>query len=219
MITEQSQNEIRGHNYFNERQYLKTNIRTGVTLNRAQTRYLSLTSDFLIGLRNGLINECGQAANEVFHSAGKKWGRKYAERFDKELSDFYQTPVNTFPLAVFSACLAESFSHHGWGKLQMDYTHHKNGLLIAVVRNPLYATLVGESDQATDSLLAGIFGGVFTYFADRELACFQTQCQACGAEDSRFVIGVSERLRDVSAWLEDGRSHDDIVLSLAEVSL
>ncbi|MBX7103191.1 MAG: hypothetical protein K1X57_03870 [Gemmataceae bacterium] len=203
-------------NYYAERDYLKTDVKRGVTRNRAGTRILTLTSDFLIGLRNALVFECGKAADAVMKTAGRKWGTNFAARTDKELGAFYGRPVAEFPLALFEASMVMAFSHHGFGKLKLDVSMYDKGLLVAIVENPIYFGLVENPAGPSDALLAGIFAGIFSHFAGRELDCAQTQCQACGLPDSRFVISLKSRLGGVEAWLKDGKSHAEILAALAQ---
>lgn len=205
-----------GANYFAEGRYVKTNVKTGVARNRAGTRILSLTSDFLIGLRNALIFECGKSADAVMKSAGRKWGTRFAERLDKELGDHYRRPQGDCPLAMFQASMSEAFSHHGLGKLTIDVTLHDKGLLSCAVENPVYCGLVDAADQPTDSMLAGILAGMFSHYAGRDLDCVQTQCQSCGAADSRFVVTLASRLGRAEELRNEGKSHVEIVAALAQ---
>lgn len=217
-MTTLTQTPPRG-NYFAEREYLKTDVKRGVTRNRAGTRILTLTSDFLIGLRNALVFETGKAADAVMKTAGKKWGRGFAGRIDKELTAFYGRPVSEFPLALFEASLVMGFSHHGFGKLRLDVSLYDKGLIVAIVDNPIYFGLVESPATPADPLLAGIFAGVFSHFAGRDLDCAQTQCQACGASESRFVITLGSRLGQVEEWIKEGRSHAEILAALAQTSV
>ena len=201
---------IRG-NYFAEGKYLKTDVRTGVMRNRAGTRMLALTSDFLLGLVSALNNECGPAATAVFRSCGRTWGKRVAERFATEMQEYYGMPLSDFPLSQFNACLYEMFNHHGWGKLELNLDQFTHGIIIATVQNPIYADLLGRAEQPADALLAGVLAGMFSYFAGQELDCLQTQCQACGHPDSKFLITVPERLKPVLDWPTRGKTHAQIV--------
>lgn len=204
---------VRG-NYFAEGKYIKTDVRTGVMRNRAGTRMLALSSDFLLGLISALDNECGPAAVSVFRSCGRTWGKRVAERFAKEMEEYYGMPLADFPLSQFTACLCEMFNHHGWGKLALDFELFANGLIVVTVESPIYADLLGKSDKPADSLLAGVLAGMFTHFAGQPLDCLQTQCQANGHPNSKFILTVPERLKAVSDWPTRGKTHAQI---LAEV--
>jgi hypothetical protein len=57
---------------------------------------------------------------------------------------------------------------------------------------------------------------VFSQLAGRELDCVQTQCQNCGAPDSRFVISLEDRLALAEKWRDEGRSHAELVATIAQ---
>jgi predicted hydrocarbon binding protein len=204
-------------NYFAEGDYINTDVRTGVMRNRAGTRMLALTDDFLNGLRNALETECGPAAALVLKACGRSWGKQYAERFTRELEDHYQAELKQFPLPFFETCLGESFSHHGWGKVRLHLERYAKGILVVSVQNAILGSLAGRSDKPADPLLAGVLAGMFSHFAGRELDCVQTQCVACGAEESRFILTSPTRAAAVADWPERGRGHDEIVAHLETV--
>ncbi|MGF1583015.1 MAG: V4R domain-containing protein [Gemmataceae bacterium] len=207
---------VRG-NYFAETTYAKTNVRQGVTRTPGGTRLVALSPDFLLGLRRAVRDECGPAADTVFYTCGVRWGELFAKRMEGELSDHYKQSLSTFSVAMFEGCLSELFSHHGWGKLKLDLGRHGEGLIQAKVKHCMMAELVGDSDVPTDSLLAGILAGFFRYLTGQDLGCVQTSCEACGSDVSSFILGLQSRLTGVPSWVENGRSHDEIVDALADV--
>jgi predicted hydrocarbon binding protein len=206
-------------NYFGGRDYVKTDVKRGVAVNRGGTRILSLTSDFLIGLRNALVFECGKAADVVLHSAGKRWGKSFAMRLGKELGEHHGVPLEELPLAVFTGCLVESFNAHGLGKLSVDIQLYDKGILICTVENSMYAGMVDTGGQPAEPMLAGILAGMFSQLAGRELGCAQTQCQNCGAPDSRFLLTLEDRLVQVDKWRNEGRSHAELVAAVVQTKL
>jgi uncharacterized protein len=210
MFTATAPKLLRG-NYYAERNYLKTDVKRGVTRNRAGTRIITLTCDFLIGLRNALEYECGKATDAVFKTSGKKFGKNFAKRTSKELGDFYGTAFDDFSMAHFEACLKESFSHHGWGKLSIDTSKHDKGLLIFTVENALYAGLLKKTETPADPLLAGVLAGFFSEISGEELDVVQTQCSACGAADSKFVVTLPSRLKNAENWVKNKQPHQQIV--------
>ncbi len=203
-------------NYFSERQFLKTDPDTGVARTRSGTRIIALSRDFLIGVHFALVKECGAAAEQVLHSCGRRWGQSFAQRFEQELSDFYQESMQEFPMAMFEACLAEAFSHHGWGRLQLDFHHYDKGIFVAEMTGAIFADLVGSSERPVDSLLAGILAGIFTHFSGQELDCIQSACVACGAETSKFLISLHQRIEQIREAQKAGASHDELFRQLEE---
>jgi predicted hydrocarbon binding protein len=205
---------LRG-NYYSSREYLSTDVKTGVTRNRAGTRMICLTRDFLLGLRTALVTECGPAADTVFKTCGRTWGGQFARRFEKELSEYYGMSLSDFALGMFQACLAEAFGRHGWGRLTVDFSRHEQGLIVADLEGAVYAELVETADRPVESLTAGILAGVFSHLSGQDLDCVQTACKACGAPSSRFVLGLKARIEPAEAMVAAGKGHDEIVAALA----
>jgi len=206
--------QMPGDNYFAERHFIKTNPKTGVARNRSGTRMLSLTTDFLIGLRKAMIAECGPAANLDFRSSGRKWGEMFAKRFDKEMSDFYQQPLKEMPMYFFEACVLEAFSHHGWGSLRMDYTKYDKGIIVAELQNALYSGLVENPEEPSEALMTGILAGFFSYFAQQPLDAVQTHCETRGDSVSRFVISLATRMEEPIRLQEEGATSEAILAAL-----
>ncbi len=206
-------------NFFARGDYLRTDVVRGVARNRMGTRMVSLTCDFLLGFRRALEDECGPAASTVLASCGRKWGVLLAKRFAKEMGEFYQQPLQEMSLPMLQGCLVEMFSQNGFGKLRLDLDRHDRGLILVEVGNAFMADVVEQADRPVDTLLAGILAGFFSHLSGQNLDCVQTDCQACGADASRFIIALAERMVDVSQWRDEGRSHEDILTALEQIRL
>lgn len=201
-------------NFFAEGEYVTTDVKTGVMRNRAGTRMIALTSDFLVGLCAALETECGPAAAAVLRTCGRTWGRRVGERLAKELEAFYGEPVADFPLSLYEACLTEAFSHDGWGRLRFDFTRHDRGVIVVRAAGAIFAGLSAGADKPVDTLLAAVLAGVFAAVSGQPLDCLQTACQACGAAEGVFVIALADRLAKVADWPEKGKTHDDVMAEL-----
>lgn len=200
-------------NYYND-DYISTNVRTGVTVNRGGTRLLALSSDFLLGLHTALTQECGEAASVVFHTCGKTWGRQFAVKFEKELSTFYDKPLNQLPLMLFEGCLVEAFSRHGWGRVVTDYSHRERGLILVELPDAIYADLLGRSDEVADPMMAGWLAGFFSHLSGQNLEAVQTQCKAMGHTTSRFILGLKDRMEPAREMVRAGKSHEEVLAAL-----
>lgn len=204
-------------NYFAEGDYLSTDVRKGVMRNRAGTRMLALTDDFLRGLWNALDTECGPAAATVLKSCGKRWGRNYAKRFSRELEDYYQRPVREFPLPMFETYLTEAFAHHGWGKLKLDYSRYHQGIIVLSFVEAVYGSLVGKSTGPVDHLLSGVLAGMFAELTGEELDCLQTACISTGEPESRFIVSLGSRIKKVADRPAQGKDHAAILQELSTI--
>lgn len=207
---------VRGGNFYAEG-YCQTDVKRGVTRNRVGTRLLCLTSDFLIGFRRAIQDETGPAADMVFKTCGRKWGGFVAKRFDQEMTEFTGKTLRDFPLAQFQSHLADMFAEHGWGKIELDLTRHNQGLVVVTIEEPIYASVVGKSEQPVEALTAGLLAGFFASVFEQDLDCIQTQCKACGHKATTFIVGLTSRLAGVPNLLQAGKTHEQILKELANV--
>ena len=199
--TAEPQVRLKG-NLFARPDYFTTDVSKGATRTPTGTRVCALTSDFLLGFRDALVYECGGAFRSVMKSCGKRWGRTFVGRFEKELSVHYQTPLKELPAGVVHACLADAFSAHGWGRLAIDLSAADHGLILVSVTDSVMPGLVREADRPVDHILAGLLATIFGHFAGTPLDCLQTDCPTRGAAASRFVITAPERVAAVEEWLD-----------------
>lgn len=65
----ENQIRIKG-NYFAEPNYFRTDVKTGLCRTPSGQRICTLPPDFLLGLRDALIYECGKSYRQVLKSAG-----------------------------------------------------------------------------------------------------------------------------------------------------
>ncbi len=204
---------LRG-NYFAKDSYVRTNVKTGVQRDRSGTRVCTLPNEFLLGFHKAIAEECGPAAETVLKSCGVRWGAAYAQRLGGQLAEFYGQPVSEFATAEFFATLVEAFGQNGWGKLQVDLTYHDRGVIVAIIDGAIMASLIGKASKPADTLIAGTLAGFFRELTGEDLDCVQTQCSACKAKDSRFVITLASRLANAPEWVSSGLSHGEILVKL-----
>lgn len=204
---------LRG-NFFARGTYVRTNVHTGVSRDRTGTRICTLPNEFLLGFHKAIAEECGPAAETVLKSCGVRWGAAYAQRLSGQLAEFYGQPVSEFATAEFFATLVEAFGQNGWGRLQVDLTYHDRGVIVAIIDGAIMASLLGKASKPADTLIAGTLAGFFRELTGEDLDCVQTQCSACKAKDSRFVITLASRLASAPEWVSSGLSHGEILVKL-----
>lgn len=208
--------EIPPRNYYSD-DYLETDVSRGVTRNRSGTRLIALSRDFLLGLRNALTQECGDAAPVVMKTCGQRWGRVFAQRMDEELSTYYGQSLAEFSVAQFEACLVEAFSRHGWGRITLDYSHFERGLICVELDQAVYADLLGKSDRPADPLMAGFLAGLFSQLTGEDLDGVQTRCAARDGAPGRFVLGLRGRIEAAQEAVDQGKPHEQIVTDLCRI--
>lgn len=199
-------------NCFDPESYLKLDMRTGVIRNRFGTKSILLSGFLLKGIFIGLKNECGPAWKLVLRSCGEIWGEKFADRFLKEIGEFYNQSLDEMSMARFTACVQEYFATAGWGKVTVDFGIINKGLIQVEVENPILGDLLEDVGEKCDVLFEGVFKKLFSKITKQELDCYETQSVAEGAPTSIFLIGLASRFEDVPEWIEEKKlSHGAII--------
>jgi hypothetical protein len=200
--------------YFTRPDYFTADVEKGTIRTPTGVRTCALTDDFLLGFRSALVFECGKASDRVFKSCGRKWGVSFVERFDRELGEYYGVPVRDLSAGIVEKCLDDAFRAHGWGQLAVDYGEYDNGLIQVTIHDSVLPAIFGTGDKPSDALMAGFLAAVFSFYANTDLDCQQTDCPSRGADASRFVIGLAGRLTDVPKWTKDKLAHATVVRRL-----
>lgn len=204
--------ELEYKNYYVEKLYMKANVETGVIVNRSGRRMIALTNDFLLGLHRALQKECGDRVEQVLHHCGRKWGKNFGKCLDAAWSEFYQCPLQDFPLSFFQSLLVQEFGHNGWGVLEIDYTHFAKGVIGLGLVGAIMAEITEEKlEYPADLLTSGIFAGLFTHFVGKEIESVQTQCAKQGDGEARFLLSDPKRIEQLQKWNTPRKSHQELL--------
>jgi predicted hydrocarbon binding protein len=201
-------------NYFAESAYWTHDSGRGTIRNRAGSRMLVVSDDLLVALVNTLNAELGDQSDAVIASMGQDWGERAASRFADEMQQHYGKPLAQLPLSLFAASLAEGFRSFGWGTINIEFDRYAQGLVIVEMHEPMLGSVVRGADAPVEKLVAAFLEGMFSHFAGMRLGCVQTDCRACGAELSRFVLTIPERLDALAGSAANGKSHAMVVAEL-----
>jgi predicted hydrocarbon binding protein len=204
-------------NLFADPEYFRTDVTKGVTRTPTGTRMCSLPSDFLLGLRDALIYECGRSYSSVMKASGKRWGVQFIKRIDREMTTHYQSAFKDLLPGLQRTIIADAFNYHGYGKLSFENHESNPEIVIAEVRNPLLPQLVREADRPVDLLLCGLLASVVSHLTGKSYDCVQTECVTMGHESSKFILAPIGKLSDIVSWLDDTEtypSHDDVLAKL-----
>jgi predicted hydrocarbon binding protein len=82
--------------------------------------------------------------------------------------------------------------------------------VVNIVNSP-FVEAAPKGKRMMGHLEAGILSGFFSRLTGTELHCVQTSCESLGADRGSFVLGISERLKAVSAWLEEGHDRQTVL--------
>lgn len=194
---------------------LNFDLREGVIWNPAKTRLCILSTDLLSGVYKGLVDEAGPGWHLIMNKCGRIWGARLAKRLDRECSLLLGKRIGDMELEQFLGFFKNYFVYHGWGALTLQVERSREtGFIEATLIDSIFTTIVDDTEQMADPMIAGILASFIGYLSGRELECVQTCCATKGSDISRFIIGTSERLKTAEALVKTGKKHNELIESL-----
>jgi predicted hydrocarbon binding protein len=175
-------------------------------------------ADFLRTILQTLQFECGTAGETLLRKAGKNWGRRLASGFSRRSSTHHGIPFGDLPITHVHVSLASMFERFECGHVEIDFRRHQHGLVELAVTDSLMTASQGGACHP-DYLQAGIFAGFFAELAGTELECLQTDRGLAGSAPARYVIGVPERLNQLTGDERSGQPHDCVIAILESIEV
>lgn len=203
-------------NYFAPSAYVQGDFELGLIENRQGNRLIALPNTLLDALYSSLEEEVGPAAGLVLFQCGKWWGKYFYRRFAEEVSAHYGQSLAEMEMVEFLQCVKQCWKTYGWGLLNLDFNYYEQGFILATVENSAFAQVhqAKAPEQPSCYAESGLLAAFFTQLTGQELHCVQTTCEAMGAPQNTFVLGLAERVKIAEACLEEKQDHDTIMIRL-----
>lgn len=198
-------------NYFAPDAYIQGDYESGLIENRHGDRLLAIPETLIQGIYAGIKNETGPSAGIVLSNCGRWWGKNFYTRFVEEVSNYYNKALSQMEMVEFLQCLKQLWKTYGWGIFDLDLSYYQQGFLVVKIWNSPFAQEVPQGNQPVCFIEAGILSAFFSQLTGQELHCVQTTCESLGADSNHFVLGLSQRLKPVASWLEEGQDHETIM--------
>ncbi|MEO1591191.1 MAG: V4R domain-containing protein [Cyanobacteria bacterium J06632_22] len=205
-------------NYFSSDVYVRGITELGLLENRRGDRLLALPQTLIKAIYAGLEQETGQAAMLVLSNCGRWWGKNFYSRFCEELNDYYRRPIADLSMAEFVQALQECWRTHGWGEIALDATYRPKGFLVIELKGSAFTADAPATNRPVCYVEAGVLQSFFSQLTGRDLYCVQTACESMGQDRNQFIIGLEKRLTSVEDWVDQGRSHTDIMEELVRAA-
>ncbi|MEM6370779.1 MAG: hypothetical protein AAGD10_07185 [Myxococcota bacterium] len=200
-------------NYFSSPAHVAFNVQRGIFETRSGGRLIAVNEDWLRGFVTALEYEAGQATPAILQRCGEFFGKRLAQRFDKELSDYAQVPLRDRSMNEFIRLLDDMWTSYGMGKLEIDWTHAENFISMRLRASPMQD--IGPSGHVGDDLFCGVLSGFFGHFSEAPIEILQTGDERLGDRDgTTFVIGSPDFVRRARKLKNEGSRHRDLVAQL-----
>jgi len=200
-------------NYFSNPAHTKFDVQRGVFETRAGSRLIAINEDWLRGFVAALEFEAGQATPAILQRCGEFFGKRLAQRFDTELSDYARVPLRDRTMNEFVRLLDDMWTSYGMGKLELDWSQAQSFVAIRLHSSPMQN--IGPSGHVGDDLFCGILSGFFGHFSETAVDIVQTGDERLGDRDgTTFVLGSADAAQKARQLKNEGHRHRDIVEKL-----
>lgn len=167
---------------------------TGRLTNAAGARVVQADQDVWRAV-NSVLEEIsqiseGSAANRV----GLQWGMGQALKVERAAQTERGQVLREMEFREVCALLSRSLAAIGLGRFEVDVRHRQQGVLVVDHLHSPFVEFFSEREAGSCDLLAGMYGGIFSYLSGRKLQGRELSCSQQPDAPCRFAVGTAERL-------------------------
>lgn len=202
--------------HFYREDYLEGDFEQGTLTTSLGTRVIVLPSELMLGLHEALEYEAGRAWAIVCYSCGKNWGARLMQMMQAEWREHYRQQLEHMDFEIFQGWINEFFQFNGWGDLEIDFGLESKGLVQFYMKDSILEKIL-ETFEApyVNEIFAGVIAAMVCWLSGRDLDALEIGSKRLGAERSRIVVGLPERIeRGRRARAAEEAREDDILAAM-----
>lgn len=203
-------------NVFSSDAYINGEMELGLIENRFGSRLVALPETLLKAIDTTLEYEVGGAKALIQDQYGRWWGRTFYRRFQDEVQAYYSKPLSDLSMIDFIQCLKECWISYGWGTIDVNVDAYQQGYLVVMLQNPPSSLSPAEAGKPGCSVESGFLGGFFGQLTQQDLSAIEIPSHS-ESSDFYFILGLPERLKPISALVEEGYEFKTIMDRIQEV--
>lgn len=207
-VVELLQNPPKQGNLFFSDTYLQGDTELGIIENRFGSRVVALPENLLQAIDKTLEFEVGGAKSLIQGQYGNWWGKTFYRRFSTEVQDYYEKPLSELSMLDFIQCLRECWISYGWGTIDVQMDAYQKGYLIVNLEYPA-SVMAGNSNGPLCAVESGFLSGFFSQLTQQDLKALELPSE--NKHQFHFVLGLPERLSQVTALIEEGHNCQTIM--------
>ncbi len=184
-------------NYFTPKAYIQSDASSGLLSTRQGKRLIAVPAILLNSIQTTLLSEAGEAASMAFYTFGSGWGKSFYERTHQEIEAYYQVPISQMNATEYFATLQELWGVHGLGKIKVDFSYAKLGLLLVTIENSGISKITTEVNSKSFSLEAGLLSGWFSAQCHQDLTAQATDWHE-QTDQTQYLIGARTQIEVIA---------------------
>lgn len=198
--------------YVRRDDYLDGSFEEGLVQTSEGIRLVVLPEDLLIGLHRALKREAGAAWSLVAYTCGRRWGERLLATIESEWRTYYGESFDHADFPVFEAWLSDYFSFYGWGDIDLDFSKADEGVVQFWLEDSVLDLLLEDLDETyVNEIFAGVLAAMVSRLAGREVECLEVESVFDGADRSRIVAAIPERIEEARRVRVDGGDVDEML--------
>jgi uncharacterized protein len=199
--TTQIQREAIPSNYFSPKVYVQSDPASGLLSNRKGMRLIAIPEMLIDSIHETLLEEVGEAASMAFYTFGSSWGKSFYERTRKEIEVYYQSAIAQMNAPEFFAIVQELWGVHGLGKIMVDFSTAKEGLLVVTIENSGISKVNTKAQSKSlsskfFSTESGFLGGWFSAFTHQDLSAYATEWDFTMGR-TQYLVGAKSQIENL----------------------
>lgn len=215
-VAELLENPKKEGNLFASDVYINGETELGLIENRFGSRVFALPERLLQAIDTTLEYEVGGAKSVIKDQYGRWWGKTFYRRFQNEVKAYYGRSLDEMSMIDFIQCLKQCWISYGWGTIEVNVDAYQQGYLVVILQDPPSSlSPADEMGQSQCFMEAGFLGGFFGQLTQQDLSAIEVPNQK---RDSKFhfILGLPERLKPVSALVEEGYEFPTVMERIRE---
>lgn len=206
--------QVYKHNHYTDDQFYKHDPKAGVLTNAYGQRLVRVSEDFVVAVLGGLEEELGDAAGEIMYKCGYEWGIEDMNSFTPRVQAEFELAVNKMSMGLLLETWWWPLQIEGWGGWNFDLRQGKQGLIFIDLYESAVAQTIGNIGKVVCYFYAGLFAGVFSVLARRQLSGIEIQCYSMGEDHCKFLIATEKRVNAAAFWRQEGATFKEIARKL-----
>jgi predicted hydrocarbon binding protein len=194
---------------------LQADLGTGILRHADGRRSAVLSIDFVQQLHFTLLEQFGDAAQDVLYRSGYEWGLQSMLQLNTKVSSEAAPKLWQRDSTQLFRTWWEPLQEDGWGAAAFDFSRLGRGVVVVVLQQSAVAAALEGTDQPVCHFYAGLFGGAASFFQRAERHAVELECRALGHPACRFVIGSAPDIDAAEAARQQGASTAAILQKLA----
>lgn len=199
------------HSYFALDTFLEPDLERGTIQTIYGQRALLATHAFVRSLVEVLEREAADRAEDLLEKMGRAWAERNWVDLVPRVEQEYEIQFDRMSLGMLFQTWWWPMRAGGWGEGQLDWQHARRGLVQVIVNNSAFVRTLGQKGRPICSWYAGMFAGIFSKLARRDLASVEVECAAAGVDHCTFFIGSPNRIQSTRQARDDGASVETLV--------